>query len=148
MERKQYIYTFITAGLLLMIWMLYSVIQPPKWEATSQNGLWRGDYNREAGAPKGDWIGYLYWLGEKEIVFTGAKLIRNGEEIHQLEYRSDKLAEENNKINYIHSWNSMFQNKEDELQLQVYWEDLNGKHEDLINLSPKKRLFVVPSWLY
>ncbi|KAB2333969.1 hypothetical protein [Bacillus mesophilum] len=148
MERKQYIYIFMTAALLLMIWMIYSVIQPPKWEGTSQSSLWSGDYNREAGAPKGDWIGYLYWHGEKNIVFTGAKLTRNGEEIHQLEYRNDKLAEKYNKINYFHSWDSMFQNKEDELQLQVYWEDSNGKYEDLINLSPRKRLFVVPSWLY
>ncbi|WP_080844847.1 hypothetical protein [Cytobacillus gottheilii] len=104
MNRKKRLYIVIIVALFFFIWMFYSVNQPPKWEGASQNGQWRGDYNGIAFAPKGDWVGYLYWSGEKEIVLRGAKITTNGDAIHVLENRNDKLTKENNVINYIHSW--------------------------------------------
>ncbi|UTR14786.1 hypothetical protein MM221_19925 [Salipaludibacillus sp. LMS25] len=147
MINKKFIYIFLAVGMFLGIWVIFSINQPPKWIGTSQEGQWRADYNREANAPKGDWIGYLYWDGKEDVTIVGAELTKNGELVHQLENHGDKLTEEDNYLNYIHSWESMFKNKNDNLQLKVYWEDKEGKHEDTIVMSPKNRYFVLPTIL-
>lgn len=142
---RKIVYISLTLVILLVIWIIVSINQPPKWIGTSQSGQWKADYNADPEARKGDWIGYVYWVGKNEVLLTEAELSKNGEIIHKSE--NHKLTEENNHINYIHSWDSMFTNKNDDLELKVYWEDKNGKHEDIIKMSPKKRFFVLPNFL-
>lgn len=145
--KKKLIYFLLTASVILFIWIIFSVNQPPKWIGISRDGHWKADYNEETNAPKGDWIGYLYWEREGEAKLLGAELRKNGELIHKLEDSGEILTEKENKINYIHSWEPMFMDSRDELQLKVYWEDEKGEHEATIDLSPEKRFFVVPKFL-
>ncbi|MFE7062092.1 hypothetical protein ACFVAD_08060 [Sutcliffiella sp. NPDC057660] len=145
--KKKLIFFLLAASMFLLIWIVFSVNQPPKWIGYSQDGQWKADYNEESNAPKGDWIGYLYLEREKEAKLLGAELRKNGELIHQLENSGEVLTKEKNKINYIHSWESMFKDSGDKLQLKIFWEDENGEHDATINLSPEKRFFVVPNFL-
>ncbi|MGN1400987.1 MAG: hypothetical protein ACI4XL_05740 [Bacillus sp. (in: firmicutes)] len=144
MYQKKLLYVIGGIAIGLAIWIIYSMNQPPKWSGNSQDGLWRADYDRETDAPKGDWIGYLYWLDENDAILEGAEITLNGEPVHQLENRTEQLTKKENRINYLHSWESMFQNKDDHLQIKIYWSDKKGKHEDMIELSPKNRYFVLP----
>lgn len=145
--KKKLIYSLLAASVILLIWIIFSVNQPPKWIGYSHDGQWKADYNEEFNAPKGDWIGYLYWEREGKARLLGAELRKNGELIHQLEDSGEELTEERNKLNYIHSWDPMFTDGRDELQLKVYWEDENGEHDTTIDMSPEKRFFVVPKFL-
>ena len=144
---KKIVYISLTLAILLVIWVIVSINQPPKWIGTSQSGLWKADYNASPTAPKGDWIDYVYWDGKSDALLTGFVLNKNKEIIHENKNHQDKLTEGNNHINYIHSFYSMFTNKNDNLELQVYWEDKDGGHEDIIKMSPKKRFFVLPNFL-
>lgn len=144
---KKIVYISLPLVILLVIWVIVSINQPPKWIGTSQSGLWKADYNADPTASKGDWIGYVYWDGKSDVLLTGFVLSKNGEIIKEDKNRQDKLTEGNNHINYIHSFYSMFTNKNDNLELQVYWEDKDGGHEDIIKMSPKKRFFVLPNFL-
>ena len=132
--------------MFLIIWIIFSINQPPKWIGTSQNGQWRTDYNRESNHPHADWIGYLYWGGKDEVTVVEVELIKNGELIHQFENYGDKLTEEDNYMTYLRSFESMIKNKNDDLQLKVYWGDKEGEHEDIIVMSPKNRYFVLPNF--
>lgn len=145
--KKKLIFFLLAASMLLLIWIVFSINQPPKWIGYSHDGQWKADYNEDVDAPKGDWIGYLYWERKGEAKLLGAELRKNGELIHQLENSGEVLTKDKNKINYIHSWESMFEDSHDELQLKIFWEDENGEHDATIDLSPEKRFFVVPNFL-
>ncbi|WP_025025673.1 hypothetical protein [Caldalkalibacillus mannanilyticus] len=140
-------YIFVVLLILLAVWVLYSINQPPMWKGSTQDGQWRADYNREANAPKGDWIGKLAWKGQNEVQLVGAELTKNGELVHTLENRNVSLTMEDHSVTYYHTWEPISNSKKDHLQLTIFWEDENGKHEDHIVMTPKNRYFVIPSFL-
>ncbi|MDY7223454.1 hypothetical protein [Halalkalibacterium halodurans] len=60
-RHKPYLYTIFVIATLLLIWVAYSINQPPKWGGATEDGQWEAayDYNREPDAP-GDWLGVIY----------------------------------------------------------------------------------------
>lgn len=146
MKHKKITYIVLSIVSILAIWIIFSINQPPKWIGNSKQ--WEAEYNRESNAPKGDWTGYLYWLGENDATLVGAELTKDGELIHELENTSEHLTSEKNSINFIHSWEPMFKNEDEKVELTIQWEDKEGEHEDTIVLNPKNRYFVLPSFIY
>ncbi|BAB06621.1 hypothetical protein P4631_20050 [Halalkalibacterium halodurans] len=101
---------------------------------------------REPDAP-GDWLGVIYWQGEGEVSLVDAEITRNGELVHKAEFYEEAiLTEEHQSEDFIHSFQSMFTNKNDYIQLLIHWGDNSGTHEDIMVLSPKNHYFVMPRY--
>ncbi|SDB81818.1 hypothetical protein [Shouchella lonarensis] len=149
-RNKGIVYFLGVVVAFVVIWMVYSINQSPKWVGFSDDDMWKVDYNRDMGSPKGEWAGTLYWMKKEEVRLLGIELIEDGEITHEIDYLEEgrspeesRMKESNNKLTYLTSAGLIFKN-EMSVKLKVRWDNGQGEHEDTIELFPKKRFFVVP----
>jgi hypothetical protein len=128
----------------LIIWIVYSINQPPKWVGQSDNGKWETNFTSEINSPKGYWSGKIYSRYDEDINIQKASLIKNGTVIH--DWDGNETIKKNQPFEYLTTTKTL-NNKKDRYVLNISWNDTNGTHEDTITLSPKQRYFVLPNFL-
>ncbi|SDB94976.1 hypothetical protein [Shouchella lonarensis] len=146
-SKKGVVWVLAVVFIFIVGWIVYSINQSPKWVGVSEDGNWKVEYDRDKTSPAGEWVGLIHWTGElgNEVQLMKIELIENDEVIHDLNYYDeDRLIEQNDDASLMRSIGSIFKDGKVKVQLKVYWEDKNGEHEDVIDVLPKKRFFVVP----
>lgn len=129
---------------VLIIWIVYSINQPPKWVGKSDDSMWETNFTSEMNSPKGYWSGKIYSNYDEDIHILKASLIKNGTIIHNWE--GDETIKKSRPFEYLTTTKTL-NNKNDTYVLSLRWEDTNGTHEDTITLSPKHRYFILPNFL-
>ncbi|WP_071458649.1 hypothetical protein [Bacillus massilinigeriensis] len=126
----------------LIIWIFYSVKQPPNWIGQSDNGKWKTNFTSQWNSPKGYWDGEIYYNDEKDTKVQKVSLIRNGTVIH--DWDGNEPITKGESFEYLTTTETL--NKEEEYVLEIGWKDTNGIHKEVVTLSPKQRYFVLPSF--
>ncbi|SDZ48075.1 hypothetical protein SAMN05421736_11424 [Evansella caseinilytica] len=149
LQKKKFLFTILAVVVVLLVWVGYSVNQPPKWTGATEDGQWRAEYDYTTkGDPRDDWLGNVYWQGEGEVSLIEVEFTKNGELFHKAEYYGEAiLSKKHNSQLFFHTFEAMFSDKNDRLQLTIRWEDDAGAYEDKIDLTPKNHYFFIPVFL-
>lgn len=143
-KNKKVIYIIVPFA-FLVLWITYSINQPPKWFGQSTDGKWEADFNSEVTSPKGYWSGRIYSEQDHRVEVQTIALSKNGKLIHDLDV--NETVTKNQEIEYL-STTKTFSDKQDEYVVQVTWKDSSGTYQDVIHLSPQTRYFVLPKVLF
>lgn len=129
----------------LIIWIVYSINQPPKWVGQLNNGKWETNFTSEMNSRKGYWNGKIYSRHDEDINIQKATLIKKDIVIH--DWNGNETVKKNQPFVYLTTTKTL-NNKKERYVLNINWKDTDGtEHEDTITLSPKLRYFVLPNFL-
>ena len=125
---------------MITAWVSISINQPPKWEGQTADGKLVTDFKSIKTAPKNWWGGYLYTKHE-DIVITEVTIEKNGD----LYFQNENIGTltKNKPLQYVEHVGS-WENREDEYVMIIQWIDDEGAKEEVIQLEPKTRYFVLP----
>jgi len=143
-SKKVFLYILASFVTFAAIWVVYSINQPPKWAGDSGDRQWRTSFTNEINSKKGYWNGHIYWKGKEKVTLQKAILQKNGSAFH--EWTGNEALEREKPFEYLYTTKTL-DNQKDHYVLKISWEDANGKHETAIDMSPKKRYFVLPKSL-
>lgn len=141
--KKQNIYFGLVIIVMLFLWFIYSVNQPPNWVGNSANNNWKTTYVVE-NSLKGTWAGKIYWKGEDDANVSLVGLTKNGIEYHGADL---KRIIKNGDYAYYLTLGSAFGNRKDKYELTIHWEDKKGTHKETITMEPKIRFLILPKGL-
>jgi len=143
-NNKRLIYIPVIFLFVLIIWIIYSINQPPNWSGRSDNGEWESDFTSiNFSNPKGYWSGKLYSKHDEDVDIQKASLIKNSTVIH--EWDGNETIRKNEHFEFLTTTQTL-NNKKDSYVVNVSWKDTNGTHEDTITLNPKQRFLVIPNF--
>lgn len=142
MRAKKIGYPMLAIVIVLLVWVGYSINQPPKWVGASADSQWKSDFISEFNSPKGFWNGRIYWNGDDDVTIVRARLTNDGVIIH--DWTGKEVIDSRKPFNYL-TTTEVFDDKEGNYVVTINWEDADGEQEDSIVMTPKKRYFLIPN---
>ncbi|MCE7792050.1 hypothetical protein K8O68_06395 [Salipaludibacillus sp. CUR1] len=130
----------IAVSVFVITWISISFFQTPVLHGQTEGKKWTASYT-VSHSLKNLWEGELKWK-EKQGFINQINLLIDGEQSTSID--GDAPIDMSEKKSYTYTAVSTEPQSSSRYELLVEWENDGNTHEELIQLEPKKRLFVIP----